>query len=63
MPPFAIAAVARAICSGVTAISCPIDITAFVSFDHFFGERRIPFPSPGRSMPLFEPKPKLVTRR
>src|SRR5881394_2061832 len=57
-PRFAIAAYAAAICTGVTAMPCPIGTLPIVEPDHLSGGSTIPGLSPGKSMPVTRPKPK-----
>ena len=46
------------ICSGVTPISCPIDIAPIEDADQFLSGFTNPRVSPGNSMPVCWPKPK-----
>ena len=58
MPPFAITEYARAICTGVTAMPCPIGTVPIVEPDHWSSGSANPADSPGKSMPVFAPNPK-----
>ena len=61
LPPFAIAAYARAICIGVTAMPWPIGTVPIVDPDHWSSGSAKPGDSPGKSMPVLFPKPKRST--
>ena len=58
MPPFAITEYARAICTGVTAMPCPMGTVPIVEPDHLSSGSANPADSPGKSMPVFAPNPK-----
>ena len=58
LPPFAIAAIATVICSGVTPTSWPIGMRVMEILLHDCGARTMPGISPGNSMPVRSPKPK-----
>ena len=58
MPSFASAPNAETICTGVTPTSCPIAIEPIDDGCQRSTLRRMPFVSPGNSIPVFAPKPK-----
>ena len=62
-PRFAIVAYAAAICTGVTATPWPIGTFPIVEPDHSSGCRTKPGLSPGKAMPVVEPKPKRRIQR
>jgi hypothetical protein len=57
-PPLPMAAYARAIWIGVTAIPCPMGTVPIVDPDHWSSGRANPEDSPGKSMPVGFPNPK-----